>query len=250
MLDRDSAFACPVGHAVDVCSPGDVSATPSGGWSDPEQVSWYTERIGKLEARQAGERALAEILPPSPRRVLDLGCGDGRLAALVLQTRSTVEDVVAIDSSPPMLDLARERFRSDPRVRVRSGDLGDILVVDGSFDVVVSGFAIHHLVDERKRALFGEIAHVLTAGGVFANLEVVASATPKRHAEFLAAIGRTADDPEDQLVPIDQQLAWMRAAGLTEVDCLWRWRGFALLVGEAPGVSSDVRLGMGRQRQS
>jgi hypothetical protein len=80
--------------------------------------------------------------------------------------------------------------------------------------------------------LFAEVAELLAPAGVFLNLEVVASATPQRHAEFLEAIGRTADDPEDRLAPVEDQLAWMRAAGLVNVDCLWRWRGFALLVGD------------------
>ena len=53
-------------------------------------------------------------------------------------------------------------------------------------------------------------------------------------AEFRAAIGRQADDPEDQLVAVEPQLEWMRAAGLEQVDCMWKWRGFALLVGRAP----------------
>jgi tRNA (cmo5U34)-methyltransferase len=105
----------------------------------------------------------------------------------------------------------------------------------------VSGFAIHHLEHPRKQALFGEIAGQLTPGGTFLNLEVVGSATARRHAEFLAAIGRTADDPEDRLAPVEEQLEWMRSAALTEVDCLWRWRGFALLAGETPDVSPDGR---------
>ena len=38
----------------------DVDPTPTGGWSDAAQVEWYTNRIGKLEARKAGERMFAE----------------------------------------------------------------------------------------------------------------------------------------------------------------------------------------------
>ncbi|MHB8463803.1 MAG: class I SAM-dependent methyltransferase [Acidimicrobiales bacterium] len=210
-----------------------LSPTPVAGWSDATQVEWYVERIGKLEARQAGERMLADVMPAAPQRVLDLGCGDGRLAALILAERPSVTEVVAVDRSPPMLDRARERFASDPRVEVRVWDLQEPLTPLGRFDLIVSGFAIHHVEDSRKKALFAEAARQLRAGGAFLNLEVVASATEQRHAEFLAAIGRPADDPEDRLVSIEDQLAWMRAAGLTNVDCLWRWRGFALLAGEA-----------------
>lgn len=208
--------------------------TPVGGWTDPEQVSWYAERVGKLEARLAGEAALRDALPQAPRRVLDLGCGDGRLAALVLEHRSSVVRVLAADRSEPMLQLARDRFADDGRVDIVNCDLNESLQLDDTFDFAVSGFAIHHLDHARKRELFGEVRHLLNPGGVFANLEVVQSATPRRHAEFLRAIGRTADDAEDRLASIEHQLEWMRGAGFTEVDCLWRWRGFALLVGEAP----------------
>jgi hypothetical protein len=79
----------------------------------------------------------------------------------------------------------------------------------------VSGFAIHHVDDARKRSLLGELRDALAPGGLFANLEVVRSSTPRRHREFLDAIGRTADDPEDRLAPVEPQLEWMRAAGFT-----------------------------------
>jgi tRNA (cmo5U34)-methyltransferase len=202
------------------------------GWTDPGQVEWYLDRAGRLAPRLAAEELLRTILPSEPRRLLDLGCGDGRLAALALDARPSLDHVIALDRSAPMLDSAWERFDGDPRVTVRAWDMADSIASFGDFDVIVSGLAIHHLEDERKQSLLTEIAQGLLPGGLYANLEVVTSATPELHAEFLAAIGRTADDPEDKLVDIETQLSWMRAAGLTQVDCLWRWRGFALLVGQ------------------
>jgi cyclopropane fatty-acyl-phospholipid synthase-like methyltransferase len=207
-------------------------ATPVGGWGDEQQVGWYLERIRRLDARQAGERMLVDALPAAPASVLDLGCGDGALLALTMQHRPSIERGVGLDRSAPMLARARERFAGDPRVGVREADLNDTITAFGTFDVIVSGFAIHHLPHERKRALFREIDASLEPGGVFANLEVVASETPELHAAFLAAIGRTADDPEDRLATIEDQSAWLRDAGLRNVGCLWRWRGFALLVAE------------------
>lgn len=213
-----------------------TTETPRSGWSSEEQVDWYLGRVDHLEPRQAGESVLCDVIPSAPRTVLDLGCGDGRLAALVLRARPTVERIVAIDISPPMLERTRQRFHTEPRVEVKESDLRDDIRRLGAFDVVLSGCAIHHLEDDRKVSLFREISDLLNPGGRFANLDVVASATPQLHQEFLAAIGRTADDPEDRLVEGETQLHWMRQAGLVHVDCLWRWRGMALLVGRANGV--------------
>ncbi|HEX3566556.1 MAG TPA: class I SAM-dependent methyltransferase [Acidimicrobiales bacterium] len=217
--------------------------TPTAGWNDPDQVGWYLDRIDGLPPRIAGEDMLREVLPRAPKTVLDLGCGDGRLSALVLEACSTVRQVLAVDRSPAMLGRARGRFQGEPRVTVRQWDLATPIAPLGTFDVIVSGFAIHHLESPRKRDLFSEVARQLRPGGLFANLEVVASATPELHAEFLAAIGRTADDAEDRLVDVETQARWMGEAGLEQVDCLWRWRGFALLVGrsaaQGPGLSSS-----------
>jgi SAM-dependent methyltransferase len=211
-------------------------AGPTGSWNDSEQVEWYLNRIGRLEARRAGEQVLVDILPPSPRRALDLGCGDGRLAAIVLRHRASLTEIIAVDRSLPMLERARERFAGTTApVLLHKADLHRPLDdFGGCFDLVVSGFAIHHLEHDRKRALFAEIAGRLAPGGLFANLEVVASSSRARHLEFLAAIGRNEDDPEDRLATVEAQCGWMREAGLSDVDCLWRWRGFALLVGLAP----------------
>ena len=115
-------------------------------------------------------------------------------------------------------------------------DLADSIEPLGAFDVIVSGFAIHHLDDDRKRSLFAEVARRLGSGGLFANLEVVASATPNCTPNSCVSIGRPGDDPEDHLAGVGIELQWMRQAGLDQVDCLWRWRGFALLVGRGPAA--------------
>jgi SAM-dependent methyltransferase len=203
-------------------------------WRDEQKVQEYVGRIDRLAARAAGEAELVEALPVQVERVLDLGCGDGRLAALVIDARPAVVDAIGLDDSPPMIELARDRFRDEARAQIRRHDLREPLPELGRFDVVVSGFAIHHLDHDRKRSLFAEILDILRPGGVFANLEVVQCATPELHEEFNRRIERDGGDPEDVLAGVEEQLEWMRRAGLVQVDCNWRWRGFALLVGSKP----------------
>lgn len=205
-------------------------------WKDPAKVEEYTGRIGRLAARLAGETEMVEALPASVTRALDLGCGDGRLLNVVLDAHPETEVVIGVDSSPPMLGLARTRFAGDERVTIEEGDLGHTIAGHGTFDAIVSGFAIHHLSHDRKQSLFKEITGALRPGGVFANLEVIACATPELQEEFNRRIGRPGGDPEDLLVSLEEQLSWMRSAGMTQVDCQWRWRGFALLVGSAADV--------------
>jgi len=216
-----------------------MAGAEPGRWDDEAKVAWYLDRVyreGRREFLRAGDELLVDLLPPAPEAALDLGCGDGRLADLIMVARPSLRRMVALDVSPPMLARARERFADDPRVEVVEHDLAEPLEDLGRFDAVVAGFAIHHVTDERKQALYGEVARLLRPGGVFVNLEVVQSATPELHAQFLAAVDRDHDDLEDKLAPVEPQLAWLRAARLEQVDCLWRWRGVALLAGVAPGA--------------
>jgi tRNA (cmo5U34)-methyltransferase len=131
------------------------------------------------------------------------------------------------------------RFAGEP-VDVVAHDLDAPLPELGPFDAVVSSFAIHHLPHDRKRALYGEVAAVLGPGGTFANLEHVASPTQGLHDRFLDAVGvgDQPDDPSNILAPVEDQLGWLRAVGLVEVDCLWKWLEMALLVGVRPGDMS------------
>src|SRR4029079_13955786 len=152
-------------------------------------------------------------------------CGDGRLTQLILDTRPGIESIVGVDASEPMLERARARFANDTRVEIRRGDLRDSIATLGACDLVVSGFAIHHLEDARKQALFNEIAQVLAPQGMLCNLEVVASPTEELHVAFRNAIGRAADDPDDKLVDVETQLGWLRSAGFPKVQLFLEWPG-------------------------
>lgn len=200
-------------------------------WSEQSKVASYVKRVGTLVPRQVGELEMVEAMPNAIAGLLDLGCGDGRLAKLVSDHHPEIQTLVAVDTSEPMLELARVNLPADGRVDIRRHDLNESLLSLGRFDAVASGFAVHHVSDTRKQELFREVFEILRPGGVFANLEVVRCATPALHAEFYRRIGREDDDPEDVLAPVEPQLEWMREAGLDDVDCQWRWRGFALLVG-------------------
>jgi tRNA (cmo5U34)-methyltransferase len=201
-------------------------------WDTPTHAQGYLARADTIPYRGEGERTLLECLPRSLGRVLDLGSGDGRLLALVRQARPGIE-AVAIDFSETMLDLLRERFAGDARVRVVAHDLGDPLPAAslGRFDAIVSSFAIHHLTHPRKRELYAEVHRLLSPGGVFLNLEHVSSATTALHHRFLASmnVAPEDEDPSNKLLDVETQLGWMRTIGFLDVDCLWKWRELALL---------------------
>jgi tRNA (cmo5U34)-methyltransferase len=215
-------------------TPNITTNAPVNLWTSTGHVRDYLERADSIPHRTEGESVLLEFIPKTARRVLDLGTGNGRLLALVKSWISAAGvESVAVDFSPAMLEAVAQRFAGDSSVKVVAHNLDQPLPALGKFDAVVSSFAIHHVGHERKRALYAEVFRLLNPGGVFCNLEHVASPTPRLHEEFLHSIGYTVEteDPSNKLLDLETQLQWLREIGFVDVDCQWKWRELALLVG-------------------
>jgi ubiquinone/menaquinone biosynthesis C-methylase UbiE len=210
-------------------APDDVNL-----WSTAEHALEYLRHIAdSMPHRTEGESALLEFVPPDASRILDIGSGAGRLLALVKAAHPEAQ-FVAMDVSPTMLDELEKRFANPGDISIVAHDFNNKLPADlGRFDCIVSSFAIHHVSHERKRSLYTEIFDLLTPGGVFCNLEHVSSPTTRLHHEFLKRLNvePEKDDPSNKLLDVETQLAWLREIGFAEVDCHWKWRELALLVG-------------------
>jgi tRNA (cmo5U34)-methyltransferase len=221
-------------HGSIACEKIPMATSPNVNlWPSAEHALDYLRRADSIPHRVEGEAALLEFVPVNVNRILDLGSGGGRLLALVKSARSRAQ-FVGLDFSPTMLEALRNLFADDSSVAVVAHDLENELPPMGQFDAVISSFAIHHVVHERKHRLYKEIFDALRPGGVFCNLEQVASPSPRLHAEFLRAISWEQEDPSNKLLDLETQLEWLREIGFGDVDCHWKWRELALFAGVKP----------------
>jgi tRNA (cmo5U34)-methyltransferase len=155
--------------------------------------------------------------------VLELGTGTGETARRVLDRHPDAQ-LIGIDASLGMVNVARESLPSD-RVKLLVGRLEDPLP-EGSFDLVVSALAVHHLEGTAKADLFRRIASRLDLAGRFVLADVVEPVDPS----YVV----TAIDPEvDHPSKLDEQLAWLEAAGLFP-EVTWTHRDLVVIVG-SPG---------------
>ena len=153
------------------------------------------------------------------RSVLELGTGTGETARRILDHHPDAH-LIGIDASPGMVNTARMNLPSD-RVTLRIAQLEDPLP-DGPFDLVVSALAVHHLEGSGKAELFQRIARTLQPGGRFVLADVVEPVSPS----YVV----TAIDPEvDHPSKLDEQLAWLQAAGLSP-EVTWAHRDLVVIV--------------------
>ena len=95
-------------------------------------------------------------------RVVDAGCGTGRVTELLLRHLPNGK-VLGVDASGEMVEAARRRFAGDPRVRIERQDLLR-LEVELPVDVIFSTATFHWIMDHDR--LFGRLARALKPGGM------------------------------------------------------------------------------------
>ncbi|MEU1689355.1 methyltransferase domain-containing protein [Micromonospora sp. NPDC005707] len=135
----------------------------------PGHSQWYIDRFRQLAAEGAdlaGEARLLDALVPPGARILDAGCGTGRVAAALAGRGHTV---VGVDADPVLIDAARA---DHPGPRFLVADLADLdLAAQGEpepFDAaVVAGNVMAFVAPGTERAVLTRIAaHVRPDGPV------------------------------------------------------------------------------------
>jgi ubiquinone/menaquinone biosynthesis C-methylase UbiE len=201
-------------------------------------------------------------LKPGMRRFLDLGCGDGILGRTLLAEFPRSEGIL-LDFSEPMIKAARTKCREyENRVEFVIQDLSSSSWADSlneylPFDLVISGFAIHHLDNESKKRVFEDVFNkLLKPGGIFLNLDQVASSSEElvqvfdeyfldKVSEFnnKSGLGLSLKDIEAEyykdknvniLMSVEDQLKYLSKIGFINTDCYFKVLELALFGGVKP----------------
>ncbi|MEQ8173759.1 MAG: methyltransferase domain-containing protein [Syntrophomonadaceae bacterium] len=185
--------------------------------------------------------ALAQADTPEPA-ILDIGAGTGLMSALLLK-KYPGASLTLIDVSDQMVEMARQRFQNASDIEYIIDDFARHRF-SKSFDIIISSLAIHHLNEAEKEALYHKVYHTLEKPGCFINADQVLGSTvymenlykedwkqkvlasPLTSEELDQAYERTR---MDQMSTLRDQLGWMKDAGFSEVDCVYKYYNFVVL---------------------
>lgn len=130
-------------------------------WDFDQKARHFDEQLQPVTSYEAALTKIVELVSSlSGLKGLDVGSGTGNLAGKLLQIGMSMS---AIDQSKQMLKLCAAKY---PNLELKHGNVLAIPFMDGTFDFVVSSFALHHLTEPQRELAWGEMMRVLTPGGV------------------------------------------------------------------------------------
>jgi tRNA (cmo5U34)-methyltransferase len=225
---------------------------PRTAWQHAELVEEFLEKrdtvLPLLDVQEDLVRRLFQRHGRPIARFLDIGSGGGAMTQLLMGVADGAEAVL-VDNSEPMLHAAERRLKDARQPwQIARADLRDpdwrVALPHAGYDAAISGYAIHHLTAERKRALFEELFELLAPGGMFVNMDCVLVEGPldglldeQMAANAIAAehahgghrsdeeIEREllADDSDDRPDTLERQLQWLREAGFQGAEVHFKW---------------------------
>ncbi|MGC8602456.1 MAG: class I SAM-dependent methyltransferase [Desulfomonilaceae bacterium] len=235
-------------------------------WKSESVVAHYLDRKDSRPLIQEQIQVMITLVKHLCRPIhtfMDLGCGDGILGAVILENYPDATAILA-DHSDPMLKAAQAKLQKMLEsirfcnVDYSGPEWAKVVTEYSPFDLVVSGYSIHHQPDTRKWQLYAEIFDMLVPGGMFINIEHVASPT-KRIADlwdhlridslYDLAVERGTnksraliekeyfEQPEraaNLFNSVETQCEWLRKIGYTDVDCFFKYFELATFGGRRP----------------
>jgi len=170
-------------------------------------------------------------------QILDLGCGTGNLTAAALQHYPDA-NIHALDISADILKECRQRFANNSNIRYHQQDFNELNLETGSFDLIISSIAVHHIPDNQKIILYRRIHELLKPGGVFVFADQTKGITNgiyekhiNRWKDEAFKLGSTEADwqlwmahqeAHDYHAPVGWHLRQLEDAGFVEVDVIWK----------------------------
>lgn len=131
---------------------------------------------------------------PGPKRVLDVGCGTGRLLKQLVQALPD-HDFAGVDLSPFYLAEARRLLGAEPSVALLAANAEELPFRDAYFDAVVSVYLLHELPRNVRRNVLKEARRVLRPGGLLVLQDSAQHSDAPDLAEVLAGFGRDLHEP-------------------------------------------------------
>ncbi len=127
----------------------------------------YDPLMERWTAAKPLRQAVLHALDLGPGlRLLELGCGPGRLAIAIKRRHPDVA-IDAVDGDPEILEVAR-RNAAAAGVRIAFHQANIMrLVVNGTYDRVYSTLVFHHLSPSAKRQALDKVRRILAPGGTF-----------------------------------------------------------------------------------
>jgi SAM-dependent methyltransferase len=139
-----------------------------------------------IGAEREMHRLVNDLIRPTPgMRLLDLGCGNGRLVPFVPDV-----EYVGVDNNESYIDAA-QRNHEGPRARFLCGDLGEFPAdAIGPFDIAVSIGVLHHLDDETAAHAIASAVDRLAPGGRLITMDPCFEPSQRQLARILMALDR------------------------------------------------------------
>jgi ubiquinone/menaquinone biosynthesis C-methylase UbiE len=160
-------------------------------YSMPERVVSYDANMEVMHPNRSKMVQVALDVAPFPLqsclKALDLGIGTGYFTEKFLQ-RYPHASVVAVDGAEAMIELAKTRLGDlASKVDIRVADfrqLDQIGLQPGSFDVVFSSYALHHLKRDEKQRVVAQAMSLSKPDGWFMNADLIVADSPQVEARI------------------------------------------------------------------